>query len=242
MKEVAAIADSLSGSYHEVVLALGTLDSLLVSLVPSLRKLQNSGTTDTRLAALVALQDNFQHNLVAALVAAYRTFDAEPDLVEESTLSLANHLLQGMLLIHPDSRRLFARRSTMALMLSFLSAEHPLHLLDMCILFVSLLVPMLLKNLRNVRVFEACGGCLLVIRQLQFASTEALHAPQQQNLHFKVIEFLIFYLSDESDLTRLPENAGVPTLTIQEKAELFRADFPGIDDLIAHLNDLRAIN
>lgn len=238
-KELAAIVESLCGSYHEVVLGLATLDLLLLALVPLLRKHQSTGVLDPPLASLVSSQDNFQFNLVSALIQAYRTFDANPGQVEEDQLRLANHLLQGLLLIHPELRRLFARKSAMLLMLLFLDPKHALHLLDVCTSFVSLLVPMLLKNVRNMRVFEACGGCLLVIRQLQFVPDE--DSGQKQTLYFKVIEFLIFYLTDETPLHDLPENADQPTLTIGEKADLFRPDFPGINDLIDHLRDLRPL-
>lgn len=236
LKELLAIVECLNGTNAgEIALGILSLEQLLLGLVSSVRKLHTTGVQDTKLAAFVTLQDNFQYNLTDALISAYHTLQHET--LNTSTLYLANRLLQGILLIHPDSRALFGRRKNMELMLSFLDPENPAYLVEMCISFVSLFIHMLLKSRRNMRVFEACGGCLRVIRHLHISldPRDASRNLLQQNLHFKVIEFLIFYLTEEKDLQ---DQASVPTLTVAQKADLFRPEFPEIEDLIENLNDL----
>lgn len=56
----------------------------------------------------------------------------------------------------------------------------------------------------------------------------------QQSLHFKVVEFLIFYMTDESEL----KDGRAPVRTVAEKAGYIKPQFPAIEDLIENLNDL----
>lgn len=235
--ELDAIVDALtSDDNNHIQLGLSTLDGLLRDLVPSIRKHHQSGIQDARLAALVASQDNFKYNLANALVSSYECVGRDNSTLID-TLVLMNKLLQGLLLIHADSRNVFGRRRSMQLMVSFLDPQHPLFLIEGCILFILLLVHILLQNVRNMRVFEQCGGCQQVVRHLEPPKGELAtgNGSAQQILYFKVIEFLIFYLTDEREL---PPGE---TKSIEEKAALFRPDFPGIDDLIANLSDLTSL-
>lgn len=233
-REILAIVDALaSSSYHEIVLGLVTLESMLHGLVPLVKKFLKSGVHDPRLAAFVSLQDSFQFNLASGLISSYRTFAEIGPVAESTTVVLANRLLQGILLVHPESRNLFGTKGNMQLMLSFLDLEV---FAAECVSFVSLFIHILLKNIKNMRVFEACGGCLRIIRHLQLSSLENSNV-LQQNLHFKVIEFLIFYLTDEAEL----QDQSVPVLSVEEKADLFRPDFPAIEELIDNLNDLTSL-
>lgn len=238
-KELADIVDALnSDDLSQIVLGLSTLDALLHDLVPSVRRFHQSGTCDERLSAFVATQHNFQYNLASAILSAYQTFSEDTEKIRVDTLILMNRLLLGILLIHPDSRKNFGHRRAMQLMISFLDPSHPTFLIDLCVSFISLLVHILLQNVKNMRVFEQCGGCQQVIRHLdpqKGGTAGGGNGSAQQHLYFKVIEFLIFYLTDESEL--VPGD----TKTIEEKASLFRPDFPGIDDLIANLNDLASL-
>lgn len=233
--QLAAIVDTLtSDSIEEIRLGLFTLDALLYELVPSIRKKHESGASDDRLAAFISAQDNFKYNVASAMVLAYRTFSDYHENVQNETILLANRLLLGLLLIHPESRNTFGYRRNMRLMVLLLDPENPLFLVELCDSFISLLMHILLQNVRNMRVFEQCGGCHQVIRHLDPQKGNGNNAAAQQHLYFKVVEFLIFYLTDESGL-------GDDTRTIQEKAGLFRPDFPGIDDILANLNDLTSL-
>lgn len=225
-----------SDSRVDVDRGLAAIDELLLSLVPSIRRLRSTGVRDARLAEFCASQDNFQLNLASALLAAYSTLSG--DELAETQILKANRQLQGLLLIHPASRNAFGRRSAMNTMLSFLDPKHPLYLVAICISCVSLFIHILIKNTANMRMFEECGGPLRIIHYLQ-------HTPQslgdpEQTLRFKVIEFLIFYLGDETELGPSPGRKAT-TLTTQQKADLLRPDFPGINELIENLNDLASL-
>lgn len=235
--ELSEITDKLcSGSFNEAALGVAMLDTVLRSLVPAIKNSRTSGAHDARLAEFLACQDSFQLNMASALLSAYTTLLESGN--STSTILVANRLLQGLLLIHLPSRNIFSRKCAMRTVLSFLEPSYPLYLTEVCVSVVSLLVHILLKNTANMRVFEACGGPLLVIRHLQLDGPDP--STTEQTLRFKVVEFLIFYLGDETELGLVHHNR-TPTLTTQQKAELFRPDFPGINELIESLNNLTSL-
>lgn len=232
-----AISDDLSSeSVADVKRGLVSLDELLLTLVPSIRKLRSTGIQDTRLAEFCVAQDNFQLNLASSLLSACKTLSGT-DLAEAHIL-VANRQLQGLLLIHPPSRNVFGRRSAMQTMLAFLDPNHPQYLVAICISCVSLFIHILIKNTANMRMFEECGGPLQIIHYLQY--TPQSQGEPDQTLRFKAIEFLIFYLGDESEQGP-SQGRKATTLTTQQKADLLRPGFPGINELIENLNDLASL-
>lgn len=239
-KTIEPIVESLCADNHAMAInGLADLDEFLKGFVPSVRLFHESGTVDARLSALRSLQDNFQYNLSAALLLALETFLHCGRSIQEEHITLACRHLSGLVLIHSDSKKLFNRRQYMVLVLSYLNPQNPFYSTTLCISFLSVLIHILLKNTKNMRMFEANNGCQIIIRHLNLIPSDyASIAPNQQNLYFKVIEFLIFYLADESE-SCLQE--GVSSLTLQEKADLFRPEFPAINDLIENLNDLKSI-
>ncbi|GEQ71735.1 hypothetical protein JCM33374_g5421 [Metschnikowia sp. JCM 33374] len=250
-KDVGDILDGLaSESYPEIVRGLDTLEIFLKSLAPSVRKHHRSGMLDSKLLALISLQNNFQSNIASGLLSTYSFFSNTHLKVENQVLIKANYLLSGMLLIHPESRALFSRGRAMAVMLSFLDSKVFRYSEDVSVSFVSLLIHILIKNVKNMRSFEENNGCQLLIHHLSVSPNDTKdghrngdsdEAVRQKILHFKVIEFLIFYLADESELLNLPQNNGARSVSVSEKADLFRPKFPGIDDLIKNLNDLTSL-
>lgn len=236
LKELEAIVDTLTSDVlDQVSTGLSALDTLLHDLLPSIRKYHQGLAPDSKLSAFLAAQDNFQYNVAGALLSAYIVFGEQGEIVLAETVILANRLLLGILLVHPESRKNFGHRRSMVLMVSFLDPKHPLFSIDVCVSFISLLVHILLQNVKNMRVFEQCGGCQSVVRHLDSKEGRD-NGPALQNLSFKVIEFLVFYLTDETELGGVGE-----TKSVAEKAGLFRPEFPGIDELIANLNDLGSL-
>lgn len=236
-KALESIIEQLnSGDVESVESGITEVDLLLRSLAPAIQKLHSSGSMDPRLRAFIALQENFQYNLANELLEAYRTLQGSKR--KTSTLIQINTAMMGLLLIHAESRRLFSKKANMLLILSFLDPKSPAYSVERCASFVSLLIHILLRNLRNIRVFEACGGCMAIIRLLQLSpeneSVSDELAEVQQTLHFKVVEFLIFYMTDESEL----KDGSVPMKTISEKASYIKPEFPAIEDLVENLNDL----
>lgn len=238
-QDVTVIIDKLGSTKpQEINSGLSLLDKCLRNLVPSLRRVQSSGTIDARLSAFVSLQESFHYNLVNAMISIYHT---NAFIRNSSSLIWANSLLCGLLLIHPDSRHLFSTTSNMLLMLLFLDPSHHLYLSETCGSFVSLMIHILLKIPKNMRVFEQCGGCLIIIRLLQLSpgyddsnDENPQSSASQQTVYFKLVEFLIFYMTDEPDIN----DPSVPLLSVREKADLFRPDFPAIEELVDNLNNL----
>lgn len=235
-KELEAIVDTLaSDNLDHVVVGLNSLDTLLHNLLPSIRKYHLGGSPDAKLSGFLAAQDSFQYNLASALFSAYSVFGEQSEKVLADTVIFANRLLLGILLIHPESRKNFGHRRSMAAIMAFLDPAHPIYSIEVCVSFISLLVHILLQNIKNMRVFEQCGGCQSMVRHLD-SNEERGDGSALQNLSFKVIEFLIFYLTDETELGGEGE-----IKTVAEKASLIRPDFPGIEELIANLNDLSRV-
>lgn len=248
-KELALIVELLlSDNVGEIRVALDSLDAFMHEMVSSIKKYHNGSSADSRLLAFLQSQDNFQYNLALAFVSVYRTISESASesgsksdsRVQIETILLANKLLLGILLIHPSSRTTFGIKRNMKLVILFLDPENPYFLIEICISFMSLLIHILLQNVKNMRVFEQCGGCQKILRHLEPLAhrKDSELASARQHLYFKVIEFLIFYLTDESELAGGPGK----TRTIEEKASLVRPEFPGIDDLIDNLNDLTSLS
>lgn len=219
-----------------------TLSQLLPYIVNSRKNPQ--AQKNAKLVNFVNLQDNFQYNIVSHLIQFYKFVWLDINRVEGDIILTCNRVLQGLLLLHSNSRKIFNRANNMKTVLNFLqvsnSTADEIHLpIEITVSFISTLIHILLKDLTNFRVFEDNQGCSLVIKKLQldhFPPQKDLHPSKQQELNFKIIEFLIFYLTDEKD---------IPSTTmkrsIQEKSSLFRLDFPEIDSLVENLNDLKNI-
>ncbi|RLV86284.1 hypothetical protein JA9_004465 [Meyerozyma sp. JA9] len=223
-------------SWEEICAGVTELNDFLASLVPYVATARNSSTKHPSLARFLALQDGFQHNLASRLLCVYRYTNAAV-VHDENYMEIilkTNRLLQGLLLLHPDSRSVFSSASNMSCVLQFVTRKDlPSGLM---VSFVSTLIHILLKKSKNMRQFEQLNGCTAVIQHLALSSlTEAPQEhSQQQELNFKIIEFLLFYFIDESPLPP-------PRLSTAEKIELFRPGFAHIDVLVRNLDDLRAV-
>lgn len=213
--------------------AVRECEAHLSNMIPSFKKYCRTGTSDPRLTAFLRSQNGVNENLAAALLSVLPKLSrtVQPEIC--AAVVLANHLLLGLLLVHEELRRLFGRKPNMRSVLHFLEEDgYPLEVSISCI---SLLIHILLKDLKNMRMFEACGGGHTVLRHLH----QELADPddQHQKLHFKVIELLVLYLTNEKEIQR-SSDSGVVRLSTMEKAGLLRPDFPGIDSLVASINDL----
>lgn len=223
-------------TWEEISSAVHDLNGFLELIIPHVTAARNSLVKHPSLARFLALQDGFQHNIASRLVAVYRYASQEITNPNEyrDVLLTTNKLLQGLLLLHPESRQVFSSAANMQCVLYFV-AQKQLPLL-LTILFVSTLIHILLKNSPNMRQFERLDGCSAVIQQLALLSLThvAQEHLQQQEVNFKIIEFLLFYFIDE---TPLPP----PRLSPADKVELFRHQFADIDVLVRNLDDLRAV-
>lgn len=249
--KILGIIDRLeSSSFEEMLLGIELLDRLLFELLPEIREQKRLPQTNiiSQLGKFTDLQDNFQYNIASRMLNVYRKF-LEDSLDDMEVLHTCNRLLQGLLLTHPSSRLLFNIHNNMKMILRFielpdtqLKAETIVYPLEVRISFVSTLIHILLKDLKNFRMFEQCNGCSLIIKNFKLSSMYELPAPNvsnrtlnQQDLNFKIIEFLFLYLTDEE----LIASSNSMTRTLEEKSSFFEQDFPEIYNLVENLNDLK---
>lgn len=234
------ITDQLE-SEDGVADGLQQLDRLLVQLIPSIKTWRKTGTKPQDLATFTQLQDRLESNIASSLLPLYRRFQYELNDTDTSLVITTNRCLQGLLLIHPESRKLFHKAQNMRLVLSMVKNDAGVMGYGVAVSLLSLLIHILLRSLKNFRVFEQNDGCEIVIEKLRLGQSLAHESPSvdQQNLNFKIIEFLVFYLVDETGDDLGFEPGPCPKLTLDEKADLFRPFFVGIDDLIENLNDLK---
>lgn len=118
---------------------------------------------------------------------------------------------------------------------------------DLTVSFISLLIHILLKNARNIRVFESNKGHCVLMEKLRLSEpllpnlVASSGVSGQQDLNFKIVEFLVFYLVDEKEADFHDSSAGVPLRSVKDKAALIRPSFEGIDDLVANLGELKTV-
>ncbi|KAL2795081.1 cell division protein Cdc14 [Aspergillus keveii] len=146
------------------------------------------------------LQDGFQWNVAMRLVTCLehllgRGSSGTTDLLILSTLDL----IQGVLLLHPPSRILFAREIYMNLLLDLLD---PINCPAIQSATLLTLVAALLDHPANTRTFEQLDGLLTVTSLFKQRSTA-------REVKLKLVEFLYFYLMPETPMlsTSAPNTA-----------------------------------
>lgn len=108
-----------------------------------------------------------------------------PSPTIDALIAHALTLLQGLLLLHPPSRSLFATPPAMTLLLDLLD---PPSTQSAALLT---LVAALLSNPKNIRTFEKVDGLATITSLFKSKKTE-------QKVRVQVLEFLYFYLMPES--------------------------------------------
>lgn len=109
------------------------------------------------------------------------------ELLMVSTLDL----IQGVLLLHPPSRTLFAREIYMNLLLDLLDPINSSAVQSATLLT---LVTALLDNPANTRAFEDLDGLLTVTSLFKLRTTS-------RDVKLKLVEFLYFYLMPETPIS-----------------------------------------
>ncbi|CAK9435400.1 uncharacterized protein LODBEIA_P01270 [Lodderomyces beijingensis] len=245
--DISYIIDHLdSSSEKDILQGLDLLDQFLFNLVPEIQLHVDNFTHSDQLRAFIKLQDNAALNVVSYLAKIYNRELANDQLVK------LNRTVQGCLLIHPASRAIFNRAKNMTRLLNVL---HESNDIAVSITLVSTLIHIVLDEYENFRTFERCGGCGVLIRHLKLNSIDEFPQSKppnhsspisssspsssttaisnQQNLNFKIIEFLMLYMTEEPDNTH--------GLTVKEKSKLFEKDCPEIDLLVESLIELNKL-
>ncbi|KAI9792703.1 MAG: hypothetical protein M1816_001802 [Peltula sp. TS41687] len=134
------------------------------------------------------LQDGFEWNVALRLITCLdrllgKGSNGQNDLLILSTLDL----IQGILLLHPPSRSLFARELYMNLLLDLLEPTNCPAIQSATLLA---LVCALLDQPSNTRTFESLDGLLTITSLFKQRSTS-------REVKLKLVEFLYFYLMPE---------------------------------------------
>ncbi|KAI7158570.1 hypothetical protein KC349_g4788 [Hortaea werneckii] len=136
------------------------------------------------------LQEGFRWNVASRLLETLTTLMGHPTTSSQtnSLILSTTSLLQGILLLHPPSRTLFARYDAMNLLLDLLDPSNPSSIQAQTLL---VLVTAMLDCPRNTRAFESLDGLGTVTSLFKSRST-------RQDVKMRTLEFLYFYLMPES--------------------------------------------
>ncbi|BDD59826.1 hypothetical protein MPDQ_002446 [Monascus purpureus] len=153
------------------------------------------------------LQDGFQWNVTMRLVICLehllgRGSSGVNDLLIIATLDL----IQGVLLLHPPSRTLFAREIYMNLLLDLLD---PINCPAIQSATLLTLVTALLDNPSNTRTFEELDGLLTVTSLFKLRTTS-------REVKLKLVEFLYFYLMPETATVSAGMGSSAPNTAVPE--------------------------
>ncbi|XP_044716991.1 cell division control protein 14, SIN component domain-containing protein [Hirsutella rhossiliensis] len=161
------------------------------------------------------LQEGFEWNVALRLIGTLdrlmaKGSDGQNDLLILSALDL----IQGLLLLHPPSKALFAREQNMNLLLDLLEPFNCPAIQSATLLT---LVVALLDAPVNTRTFEALDGLLTVTSLFKSRSTT-------REVKLKLVEFLYCYLMPETpSIPRAGQRDSVPAMLQRSPSKLVGA-------------------
>ncbi|CAK7266393.1 hypothetical protein SEPCBS119000_002006 [Sporothrix epigloea] len=161
------------------------------------------------------IQEGFEWNIAQRLLDTLdrllsRGSDGQNDLLILSTLDLT----QGLLLLHPPSKVLFAREKYMNLLLDLLEPVNCPAIQSATLLT---LVVALIDTPQNTRAFEQLDGLLTVTSIFKSRSTS-------REVKLKLVEFLYFYLMPETpSIPRADAHESMPAMLQRSPSKLATA-------------------
>ncbi|KAK4068761.1 uncharacterized protein Triagg1_7121 [Trichoderma aggressivum f. europaeum] len=212
-------------------------------------------TQDPAFREFFKLQEGFEWNVAMRLISTLdrlmaKGSDGQNDLLILSALDL----IQGVTLLHPPSKSLFAREQNMNLLLDLLEPYNCPAIQSATLLT---LVVALIDTPNNTRTFEGLDGLMTVTSLFKSRSTS-------REVKLKLVEFLYFYLMPETPSPPRPDQResvfqrspsklvgaygvdgrngrkransnGVMTLTTAEKQQLLSRHLSSVEDLVKDL-------
>ncbi|EPE10206.1 cell division control protein 14 [Ophiostoma piceae UAMH 11346] len=172
-------------------------------------------TDDPAFFEFFKLQEGFEWNIAQRLLDTLdrllsRGSDGQNDLLIMSTLDLT----QGVLLLHPPSKVLFAREKYMNLLLDLLEPVNCPAIQSATLLT---LVVALIDTPQNTRSFESLDGLLTVTSIFKSRSTS-------REVKLKLVEFLYFYLMPETpSIPRADVRDSMPAMLQRSPSKLAKA-------------------
>lgn len=214
-----------------------------------LKKWRVPSEDDLVFGEFLTLQNNFQLNIATGIVFCLNQFDVKghnkSNIYPQEFIILAHKVLQGVLLLHPDSRDLFFRDANMKLLLSFL-VNYKYYSPSVQTSTIQTIVCCLVRSVKNLRKFEKLNGIEIICNLFNKKST-------LKEVKLKILEFLFFYLIPETTINLeksfeldLDESVilnqskhlykdGYIRRTLKEKATILRQHIKNVDDLVDEL-------
>ncbi|PFH57618.1 hypothetical protein XA68_14781 [Ophiocordyceps unilateralis] len=158
------------------------------------------------------LQEGFEWNVALRLIGTLDRLVAKGSDGQNDILILsALDLVQGLLLLHPPSKSLFAREQNMNLLLDLLEPFNCPAIQSATLLT---LVVALIDTPSNTRTFEALDGLLTVTSLFKSRSTT-------REVKLKLVEFLYCYLMPETpSIPRADQRDSVPAMMQRSPSKL----------------------
>ncbi|RMY45117.1 hypothetical protein D0865_10118 [Hortaea werneckii] len=157
------------------------------------------------------LQEGFRWNVASRLLETLTTLMGHPTTSSQtnSLILSTTSLLQGILLLHPPSRTLFARYDAMNLLLDLLDPSNPSSIQAQTLL---VLVTAMLDCPRNTRAFESLDGLGTVTSLFKSRST-------RQDVKMRTLEFLYFYLMPEASPLLPGSSSSAPNTGVYQQQQ-----------------------
>lgn len=143
---------------------------------------------DEAMVEFIKLQNGFEFNVCSELIHSLERLLGKPynELIQ-GLMATNLMLLQGIVLIHPSSKRLFSKTVNMTVLLDMLESQYSALHVALC----RTLVCCMIDEWRNVRVFEELEGLEAIAILFRDGNTS-------QEVKVKLLEFLYFYLIPET--------------------------------------------
>ncbi|UKZ75226.1 hypothetical protein TrVFT333_002901 [Trichoderma virens FT-333] len=194
-------------------------------------------TQDPAFREFFKLQEGFEWNVAMRLISTLdrlmaKGSDGQNDLLILSALDL----IQGVTLLHPPSKSLFAREQNMNLLLDLLEPYNCPAIQSATLLT---LVVALIDTPNNTRTFEGLDGLLTVTSLFKSRATS-------REVKLKLVEFLYFYLMPETPSTpaltsgSLSSSAAPRSLLapmVSTKQQLLSRHLSSVEDLVKDLRN-----
>lgn len=194
---------------------------------------------DAAFREFMRLQNGFEWNVTIRLISCLERLLGRTNNNQNNLLILSSlDLIQGMLLLHAQSRKLFAREIHMNVLLDLLDAGNSGAVQSATLLT---LVCALIDHPANTRVFETLDGLATVTSLFKRRDTP-------RDVKLKILEFLYFYLMPETQ-TEVPPAPTTPSRkplksnesricrTTEEKQAMLGGFMSNVEGLVADLRE-----
>ncbi len=235
-------------------IGLQLIQSILLSLCSNIstHPVKVPTVNDPVFGSLISLQNNFQFNIVSRLMIILHSNNngTVETLKQEDILSLLE-IINGLLLLHPSSRNIFTQRHNMILIIGLIiksSTTNNNHSTNYTTSIqkaaIQTLVSALVRNVPNIRLFEALQGPKKICTHFRKKETS-------KDVKLKILEFLFFYLipetqkrntnknndSDNSKNNALLYQDGYIRKTTENKKQILNKYLNNVDNLVEELNN-----